>query len=182
MNPMIPLDTILREATSSQFRDLVTRPTGAAVRDRVLVELGVQPRTQALLDFSHIGLVDFSCADEVVAKLITAIRGLPVGRVVLVGVREDQAEAIDHALERHGLLIVALEAESNRPLLLGQAPMDWQAAFNELADPEGARDPDGIANRLGWPTARVRLALDGLVSGGCVVAAANAHYDLGPLS
>ena len=45
-------------------------------------------------------MVDFSCADEVVAKLVAALHELPVTRVILFGVREDQAEAIDHALSR----------------------------------------------------------------------------------
>ena len=70
MNGVIPLDAVLREATRQAYRDLVTRPTGAAVRHRLVSTLRDHDRTEALLDFSRIGLVDFSCADEVVAKLV----------------------------------------------------------------------------------------------------------------
>jgi hypothetical protein len=177
-NGVIPLDAVLREATREAYRDLVTRPTGAAVRHRLVTQLRDHARTEALLDFSRIGLVDFSCADEVVAKLIAALHELPVSRVVLHGVREDQADAIEHALERHGLAVLALEDGSNRPRLLGTIAEDGRAVFAILQLVLRAT-AGPIAERLSWPEARAREALDALAAGRCILAHADATYELG---
>lgn len=178
---VIPLDALLRDATAADYRNLVTRPTGAAVRDRVVDTLRGEPRTEALLDFSRIGLVDFSCADEVVAKLVAAIHDLPVTRVILHGVSEDQAEAIDHALARHGLAVMALEVGSGRPRLLGEVPTDWRLAFDVLAG-RGPSEVESIASQLAWETARARRACDGLVSASCVLLRDDNRYDIGVLA
>jgi glyoxylase-like metal-dependent hydrolase (beta-lactamase superfamily II) len=182
MSAMIPLDSLLLEATASPYRNLVTRPTGVAVRDRVVVALRDRPRTQALLDFSRIGLVDFSCADEVVAKLIRAVHDLPVSRVVLTGIREDHAEAINHALARYGLVVLALEAETARPRLLGEVPADWASVFGVLVASRTPHDTARVATALTWPPARAHQALEGLCACRCVVAGPDATYDLGALA
>jgi hypothetical protein len=178
---VIPLDALLRDATDAPRRNLVTRPTGAAVRDRVLDTLRGAPRTEALLDFSRIGLVDFSCADEVVAKLVIAIHELPVSRVILHGIREDQAEAIDHALARHGLTVLALELDTARPILLGEVPADWRTVFDVLRL-RGRVAAAPIAEQLAWAVDRVQLALDGLVASRCIVRAADGSCDVGVLA
>ncbi len=181
MNGVIPLDAVLREATTAAYRDLVTRPTGAAVRHRLVSTLRRHDRTEALLDFSRIGLVDFSCADEVVAKLVAALHELPVTRVILSGVREDQAEAIDHALSRHGLAVVAIDDQTDRPRLLGEVPDDWRAAFAILEVVRRATTGP-IAERLSWPELRTRRALDGLAASRCILANPDATYELGVLA
>ena len=63
----IDLSTVLRQTVSCDlYSNLVTRPTGAAVRDadrkQLLAELG--ERSLTVIDFSHVGMIDFSCADE----------------------------------------------------------------------------------------------------------------------
>jgi hypothetical protein len=178
MHGVIPLDAVLRAATRDAYRDLVTRPTGAAVRHRLVSTLREHDRTEAMLDFSRIGLVDFSCADEVVAKLIAALHELPVSRVVLQGVREDQADAIEHALARHGLAVLALEDGSRRPRLLGTVAEDWREVFGILRLVLRATAAP-IAARLAWPEARARRALDELAAGRCILAHPDATYELG---
>jgi hypothetical protein len=175
---VIALDAVLREATAASYRDLVTRPTGAAVRGRLVDALRTTPRTEALLDFSRIGLVDYSCADEVVAKLIVAMRELPVWRIVLHGIRSDQADAIEHALLRHGLAVLALEQGSRRPMLLGNVPDDARGVFAvlEVTTREPVRP---IADRLAWDEARTARALDHLVDCRCILAHPDATYELG---
>ena len=67
----IDLSSVLRRTVCDLYSDLVTRPTGAAVRDGIekqLSELG--DRSLTVIDFSHVGLLDYSCADEIVAKLL----------------------------------------------------------------------------------------------------------------
>lgn len=181
MNGAIPLDEVLREATAAAYRDLVTRPTGAAVRHRLVTALRGHDRTEAMLDFSRIGLVDFSCADEVVAKLVAALHELPVTRVILCAVREDQAEAIDHALSRHGLAVMALDDQTRRPMLLGEVPDDWRAVFAALESVRRATSGP-IAERLSWPEPRARRALDGLAASRCILANPDATYELGVLA
>ncbi|HEX5436817.1 MAG TPA: hypothetical protein VFW98_06645 [Gemmatimonadaceae bacterium] len=67
----IDLSTVLRRTVCDLFSDLVTRPTGAAVRDALEQQLAESPeRTLTIIDFSQVGLLDFSCADEIVAKLL----------------------------------------------------------------------------------------------------------------
>ena len=76
----IHIGHLLRETVASPYRNLVTRPTGAAIRNRIQEAMAGSDCLTALLDFSGIELLDFSCADEVVAKLLLddAERGRPV--------------------------------------------------------------------------------------------------------
>lgn len=61
----------LRRSVCHLYSDLVTRPTGAAVRREIEHQLAAAgDRTLTVIDFSQVGLLDFSCADEVVAKLL----------------------------------------------------------------------------------------------------------------
>ena len=67
----IDLSTVLRRTVCDLYSDLVTRPTGAAVRsgiEQLLSEM--RDPTLTVIDFTHVGLLDFSCADEIVAKLL----------------------------------------------------------------------------------------------------------------
>ena len=65
----IRIGHLLRETAPSPYRHLVTRPTGAAVRHSIELALSRSDCLTALLDFSDIELLDFSCAEEIVAKL-----------------------------------------------------------------------------------------------------------------
>ena len=102
----IQIGHVLREAVAAPYRNLVTRPTGAAVRVRIEATLALSNCLTALLDFSEIELVDLSCADEVVAKLLLTARTAYF--LVLQGLREDHHEAIDHVLTHHRLAIAAV--------------------------------------------------------------------------
>ncbi|HXY32231.1 MAG TPA: hypothetical protein VEI06_16105 [Gemmatimonadaceae bacterium] len=112
----IDLSTVLRRTVCDLYSDLVTRPTGAAVRDGIekqLAELG--EHTLTVIDFSHVGLLDYSCADEIVAKLLIqyVVRGGAVdlphrdAYFVFRGVNDAHLDAIETVLERHDLAIVA---------------------------------------------------------------------------
>ena len=51
--------------------DLVTRPTGRAVRGSIEIELAkLQRPAVVVLNFTDVRLLDCSCADEIVAKLV----------------------------------------------------------------------------------------------------------------
>jgi hypothetical protein len=147
---------LLREAVAAPYRNLVTRPTGAAVRTRIEETLAGSGCLTALLDFSEIELVDLSCADEVVAKLLLA--GRTAYFFVLQGLREDHHEAIDHVLTHHRLAVAAVPPGSREPRLLGWVPADAREAFACICE----RGPMGVAElarALGWLEARSREAL-----------------------
>lgn len=181
MSAIIRLDIVLHETVRTAYRDLVTRPTGAAVRHRVIAVLRDLPDDNAELDFSEVGLMDFSCADEVVAKLLVETIGLRIPRLRLRGVREDHAEAIEYALARYDLVIVAVPAGSPQPRLLGSAPEDWRAVFRTLTQLGRAAAPP-IADVLAWPVARTVDALQGLASRHCVVQHPDATFELGAVA
>jgi hypothetical protein len=104
------------------YSNLVTRPTGAAVRTEI-EQLLAEHREWSLtiIDFSHVQLLDFSCADEIVAKLLLrycasaaeadaeAAEGDPArrGYFLFRGIRDAHLDAIESVLERHGLALVA---------------------------------------------------------------------------
>ncbi|MGH7592894.1 MAG: hypothetical protein ACRELE_03460 [Gemmatimonadales bacterium] len=181
MSAIIRLDIVLHETVDTAYRDLVTRPTGAAVRHRVIAVLRALPDDNAELDFSEVGLMDFSCADEVVAKLLVETVGVRIPRLRLRGIREHHAEAIEHALARYDLVIVALPAGSLQPRLLGSAPEDWRAVFRALTQLGRVAAPP-VADRLAWPVTRTVDALQGLANRHCVVQHPDATFELGAVA
>jgi hypothetical protein len=155
----IRIGHLLREAVAAPYRNLVTRPTGAAVRTRIEETLAGSDCLTALLDFSEIELVDLSCADEVVAKLLLA--GRTACFFVLQGLREDHHEAIDHVLTHNRLAMAAVPPGSREPRLLGWVTADAREAFGCICD----RGPQGVAElsrALDWAETRSREALNEL--------------------
>ena len=180
MSAVIRLDLLLHETVSTPYHDLVTRPTGAAIRARVLLALQDAPGVDVALDFSAVGVMDFSCADEVVAKLLAA-DDLPVARVVLRGVSADHADAIAHALTCHGLAVVAVAIDSTHPRLLGSVTDDGRAVFAALIT-FGRTHALPIADALAWPSARALEALQELARRRCVLAYPDATFELGAVA
>ena len=109
----IDVSRVLREAVSETYTNLVTRPTGAAVRARIEERIAADAESSVtVIDFSSVGMMDFSCADEIVAKLVLGSdRAQPA--FVFSGLSESHIEAIDVVLERHGMSLASHEADSN---------------------------------------------------------------------
>jgi hypothetical protein len=152
----ISIGHLLREAVAAPYRNLVTRPTGAAVRTRIEETLARSNCRTAMLDFTGIELVDLSCADEVVAKLLLAARNACF--FVLQGLREDHHEAIDHVLIHHRLAVAAVPPGSREPRLLGWVRSDAREAFACLCE-QGPLGVGGLSGALGWLEPRSREAL-----------------------
>lgn len=180
MSAVIRLDVLLRETMRSPCHDLVTRPTGAAVRAQVLRALHEAPDIDAELDFSAVRILDYSCADEVVAKLLAA-KDLPVARVVLRGVSEEHADAIEHALNCHGLAVVVVATNSTLPRLLGTVTDDGHAVFAVLLS-FGRTQARAVADALAWPATRALDALQDLARRRCVLAHPDATFELGAVA
>ncbi|HKU61948.1 MAG TPA: hypothetical protein VJQ44_12070 [Gemmatimonadales bacterium] len=159
----IRIGRLLRETVMLPYPCLVTRPTGAAVRGRIEAALAHTPCHTAWLDFSDVELLDLSCADEVVAKLLLAEPQTPPPFLVLRGLREEQHEAIEHVLTHHRLAITATRYGAEEPCLVGWASADARAAFDTLIVRDGAA-PAELAAAMGWVEGRAREALQALVA------------------
>ena len=158
----IRIGTLLRETVASPYRNLVTRPTGAAIRNRIQAALADSDCHTAMLDFSDIELLDLSCADEVVAKLLLDDGERGTRFVVLSGLREDQHEAIEHVLTTHRLAVAAVPCgEHPAPRLLGWVTADARAAFAFVCE-RGVLLAADLAGALDWPAARAEEALEAL--------------------
>jgi hypothetical protein len=161
----IRIGTLLRETAATPYRNLITRPTGAAVRDRIEAALAESECATALLDFSDIELLDFSCADEVVAKLLLTGPNGDGPMLVLQGLSEDQYEAIEQVLTYHGLAVVAVTSAdgAGMPQLIGWVSADARQAFACLCE-RGAVRPIQLALALGWTEAKCLETLRALVT------------------
>ena len=111
MKSHIDVSVVLRQMVSESYSNLVTRPTGAAVRTYIEEQiLQSDSGAVAIIDFSHVGMMDFSCADEIVAKLVLH-SDARCPKLVFSGLSESHIEAIDAVLERHGKALVPLETD-----------------------------------------------------------------------
>jgi hypothetical protein len=175
----IHIGHLLRETVASPYRNLVTRPTGAAIRQRIREALAASDCLTALLDFSGVELLDFSCADEVVAKLLLDDDERRGRFVVLQGLREDQHEAIEHVLTHHRLAVAALclGHDPEGPTVLGWATADAREAFDCICS-RGARTAEDLARVLDWALNRGAAALGELALHRLVRADHGRYYPL----
>jgi len=112
---------LLKEELKNGSSDLVTRPSGHAIRERVEKDIVQEKNGEVIaLDFSKIGIIDYSCADEIVAKLISRLLSGEYGDkyIVLAGLNETQKENIEVALERKDLAVMA-EMRDGGNILIG---------------------------------------------------------------
>jgi hypothetical protein len=120
----IDVGQVLQRSVTSLYSNLVTRPTGRAVRYAIESQLEeVRRPALSVIDLSEVTLLDFSCADEVVAKLL--LRYLAEDRpgeafFVVGGVGDVHRHAIEAVLERHTLAVVTQES-GGRFELIGPA-------------------------------------------------------------
>jgi hypothetical protein len=167
----IDLSTVLRRTVCDLYSDLVTRPTGAAVRDGIekqLAEIG--DRTLTVIDFSHVGLLDYSCADEIVAKLLMryCAPALPPGAqpprdayFLFRGVSDSHLDAIETVLERHGLAIVA-EVKGGGVTLVGNVEDRERQAWEVLCRLGRVAPPTELAREAGLDPVQAEETLDAL--------------------
>lgn len=117
----IDVGELLQKTVTSLYSHLVTRPTGRAVRMAIETRLqGTGERSLSVIDLSEVVIIDFSCADEVVAKLLQRYRDNKAVDAFFVfrGVHEPHRDQIEVVLERQGLAAVA-EIDTGSFRLLG---------------------------------------------------------------
>lgn len=180
------LPTLMQRSVATLYnKHLVTRPTGQALRlgiESQLAELGAL--CLSVLDFTQVVVLDYSCADETVAKLLQ--RYLPDGRPVDAyfiarGVGEHHRETLDAVLARHGLALVA-ELNGRGIALLGEATAVERSAWSAL-ERRGAARAGELGADIGAAEHDVGSALRVLARRRVVLTRSNGsvYYSLGAL-
>jgi len=163
MDPIsIDVGGLVRKTVTSLYSHLVTRPTGRAVRMAIETQLsGTVARSLSLIDLSEVTILDFSCADEVVAKLLQRYVDDTAHEAFFVfcGVREPHRDQIQVVLERQSLIAVA-ETGPGTFELLGTPTLVEADSWSSL-ERRGLLEPDGLTEFL--PDEEARAALDRLV-------------------
>ena len=111
----------MKEFLVNGSRNLVTRETGRRMREALEERLQAEPEGEVvILDFKGVGILDYSCADEIVAKLISRLNAGEYGSryFLLRGLNASQTENIEVALERKHLATFFLN-EDKRWQVLG---------------------------------------------------------------
>ena len=136
MIPHINVHAILQQSVAGFYTDLVTRPTGRAVRENI--ERDLAPGTIAVMDFTGVGCLDYSCADEIVAKLVRD----KVKVLLLRGLTEAHRDAIEPVLAGAGLAVLCERADGVLEGLGAREPAP--ALLDELVECRlAARNPGG---------------------------------------
>lgn len=161
----IDVSSVLRQTVSCElYSNLVTRPTGAAVRTQIEALLAdSRERSLTVIDFSHVGMIDFSCADEVIAKLLlryaSAERMDREAYFLFRGVTDDHWDAIETVLERHGLALVLETDDGAR--VVGIVDDGERAAWEKVYE-LGRTAPADLASALGGRESDAEAVLDAL--------------------
>jgi len=152
----------VKRSVTSLYSSLVTRPTGRAVRSAIQLQVeGAGTVSLSLIDFSEVSIIDFSCADEVVAKLLQEYLddGPPDAYFVFSGVHEPHRDQIETVLTRQALAAV-VETHPGAFGLLGKHSAGEARVWGVLEE-HGAIDAEEVDALL--PGAEDREALGGLV-------------------
>jgi hypothetical protein len=161
----LPLDPVaidvghlLQRTVASLYSHLVTRQTGRAVRLAIETQLSeVGERSLSLIDLSEVTVLDFSCADEVVAKLLQHFAGADHTEAFFVfrGVREPHRHQIETVLMRQSLAAV-VEAAPGRFELLGARSSAEEEAWGAL-EARGMVARDEVGELSGGESAKETL-------------------------
>ncbi|MGZ3613934.1 MAG: STAS-like domain-containing protein [Thermodesulfobacteriota bacterium] len=106
---ILSLKKLTHQLFKNGSREMTGRSRGARIRE--LIERILRDEKESLrviIDFSRMGSIDFSWADEVVAKMVSRLWSGEYGEkfLVLKNLNSSQAENIDVALERKKLAVL----------------------------------------------------------------------------
>lgn len=158
----IDVGAILEAAYQPVYCDLVTRATGRTVRSGIEARLGLAGAARVtVIDFSRVGLIDFSCADEIVATLIRrACDDAPGydGCFLFDGISDAHLDAIEHVVERDQLALVVRVTGLGVHRLVGMVTAEERAVWDALLR-ERVADAERLAMLLDRPIEVVEAAL-----------------------
>jgi hypothetical protein len=168
LGPVVPLrfdlSDLVRKSVATLYSHLVTRPTGQALRlgiESQISELGAVCLT--VLDFSEVVVLDYSCAEETVAKLIQRFQreDRPAEAFFLVrGIDDRHRETIEAVLGRQGLAIAAEPADGDATVIgaVSERELATWRALEELGQASAAR----VAERAAAPESEIAEVLETL--------------------
>ena len=168
LGPVVPLrfdlSDLVRKSVATLYSHLVTRPTGQALRlgiESQITELGTVCLT--VLDFSEVVVLDYSCAEETIAKLIQRFQreDRPSEAFFIVrGIDDRHRETIESVLGRQGLAIAA-EPSDGEATVIGQVS-EMELATWKALDHLGRASAEAVAQRVRAPEAEVGEVLETL--------------------
>jgi hypothetical protein len=144
-----PLKKLTQTILKNGSREMTGRYRGVRIREALEKILGVEKASlRVVLDFSGMGSIDFSWADEVVAKMISRLWSGEYGEkfLVLKNLGPSQAENIGVALERKKLAVLTTGPEGWRIIgslnnylihTLNRVMQKSQLTLKELSEEEG---------------------------------------------
>jgi hypothetical protein len=158
------MSDMVRRSVATLYSHLVTRPTGQALRlgiEAQITELGALCVTA--LDFSEVVVLDYSCADETVAKLIQRFQrsDRPAEAYFIArGIDDRHEQTIESVLTRQGLTIAA-ERASGEETLLGGVGEEERSAWEALRRIRRG-DAGAVAALMGTDESTASNALEAL--------------------
>lgn len=165
MTHHIDVGSVLRRTVCDLYSNLVTRPTGAAVRREIEVVLcGLDSPSLTVIDFSQVGLLDFSCADEVVGKLLDGVRRQVIvtdAYVLVRGVRDDHLDAIEQVMQRYDMAVI-VESEDGTWHVVGSLDEGLRRTL-DFVQQCGRTQPADLAAAMEQHPAAVNESLNGLL-------------------
>lgn len=133
----IDVGSLVQRTVASLYSHLVTRQTGRAVRLAIETQLSeAGSRSLSLIDLSEVSILDFSCADEVVAKLLLRYQeGEDPAEAFFVfrGVHEPHRDQVEVVLKRQSLAAVA-ETDEGVYEILGELPDAAASVWRKVED------------------------------------------------
>lgn len=157
----IDVGGLVQRSVASLYSHLVTRPTGRAVRLAIEAQVAEAGETSlSVVDLSEVAVLDFSCADEVVAKLVLRYQGEDRPRdafFLFRGVREPHRDPIHTVLQRQALAAV-VEGGGGFELLGTLTPVESEVWGR--VEERGDIPPEEV--QTGWSDAETE-ALEDLV-------------------
>ena len=180
MTTHIDLGSVLRQTLSATlYSNLVTRPTGRAVRSQIETLIEASDRSLTVIDFTHVAMIDFSCADEVVAKLLLEHGRNREAYFVFRGMTDDHWDAIESVLERHGL---ALVVERDGDVELVGVLQDAERRAFQVIKRLGRAEVWELAAALGEAEDSVQQALDSMWRRRLIMRQGSAYTPVGELA
>jgi len=174
----IDLSSIARRSVASLYSHLVTRPTGRALRLGIESQIGeLGSSCISVLDFTQVVVLDYSCADEAVAKLMQRYAGTDRPADVYFvarGLGEQHCEPIEAVLARYDLALTG-EIEQTGFVLLGSASQEERAVWLALEKARAAL-PDQLATDLGLAVSEAIRLLDALAERRVVIRHSTDRY------
>ena len=178
------LSTLVPRSVASLYSHLVTRPTGQALRMGIESQIGeLGCFCVSILDFSQVVVLDYSCADEVIAKLIQRYQrdDRPTDAYFIArGLQEEHRDPVEEVLSRHQLALVA--EIDGAFALLGHANVYERTVWSLLQQMSSA-EPHEVALHTSESESTAHHALDALLERRAVLRPANArrYYSLSAL-